>query len=85
MATAGPVPGPITEHSHCPNCAVFCPDVQVARQFTRHLLKLPGEHDVRWYTSWEQALAVVQLAGLDRVTICAAGQHMTLWLPTKEI
>lgn len=84
MATATPLTTPLERHDHCPNCAVICPDVQVARQFRFHLVKLPHDDNPQWLRRFEDAIELLRYHNIDRVTICSGGRHMTLWLPTEE-
>jgi len=73
----------LTEHRHCPKCPVLVPDVQVARQFKRHLIQFPGETSPRWYISIAQAMAVAAALDYERIVLCCDERHMTLHLPKE--
>jgi len=73
----------LANHRHCPKCPILVPDVQVARQFKRHLLQLPGEPEPRWYISIAQVVAVALSLDFDRIVICSDERHMTLHLPKE--
>lgn len=57
---------------------VMWPEVQVSRQYAFHVLKLPGQTEPTWHRWLFQALARLEHAGYDSLTIVIGDAHYRL-------
>lgn len=61
-----------------PNGAYLWPQVQVSRQYSLHVLKLPGRQKVTWHKYLEDALDVAWHAGHEEITVILNRSRYTL-------
>jgi len=63
---------------------VIFAEVQVSRQFSMHVLEMPGTHQPTWHRWLEQAFGAIEDAGYDRLTLVVGDTQYQLSLIQGE-
>jgi len=63
------------EDPYYPEEVLLFAETQVSRQYSLHVLRLPGKPVPTWHRSLAQAFEAAELAGYDELTIVLAERH----------
>jgi len=55
-------------------------EIQISRQYSMHVVQLPGDDKPSWHRYLDQAIARVQSADFDRLTLIVNGEQYQLSL-----